>query len=47
MRLAGFTLVLAEFLLEHQGAHVEFRPKLRGSFSVYRCRQTGLADATN
>ena len=34
----AFTLVLAEFLREHQGAHVEFRPKLRGSFSVYRCR---------
>lgn len=37
----AFTAVLADFLREHRGIEVEFRPKLRGSFSVYRCRTVG------
>jgi hypothetical protein len=36
-----FTALLAEFLREHHGIEVEFRPKFRGSFSVYRCRTVG------
>ena len=37
----SFTPVLAQFLREHHGMEVEFRPKLQGSFFVYRCRSTG------
>lgn len=34
----SFKPVLAQFLREHHSMEVEFRPKLRGSFFVYRCR---------